>query len=342
MKIAIHERAGSFSDRWLEYCRSKGINPKRVNCYDSNIVDQVRGCDGLLWHWAHWDCRAAQFARQLTHSLERMGVRVFPDSLTCWHYDDKVGQKYLLEAIDAPLVPSYVFYDKDVALEWLDHVEFPKVFKLRRGAGSANVLLVRSRPHASRLIHRAFGPGFSAVNRRSLLKERIWHWNRDRNLRAFLGLGKGLARLVVPTTLEKAMVREKGYVYFQDFIPGNVFDIRIIVVGKRAFGIKRMVRANDFRASGSGSIIYDKNQIGQPCVELSFELARRLGTQCLAFDYVLDGKRPLLTEISYAFIQEGYRDCPGYWDVALGWHEGSFIAEHFLIEDFITSIELNS
>ena len=68
---------------------------------------------------------------------------VFPNFNTAWHFDDKVGQKYLLEAIDAPLVPSYVFYSKEMALKWLEQTQFPKVFKLRGGAGSANVKLVQ-------------------------------------------------------------------------------------------------------------------------------------------------------------------------------------------------------
>lgn len=26
------------------------------------------------------------------------------------HFDDKIGEQYLLEAVDAPVVPGYVFY----------------------------------------------------------------------------------------------------------------------------------------------------------------------------------------------------------------------------------------
>lgn len=41
-----------------------------------------------------------------------MGIKSCPDENTCWHFDDKIGHKYLLEAIDAPLAPSYVFYNR--------------------------------------------------------------------------------------------------------------------------------------------------------------------------------------------------------------------------------------
>ena len=37
----------------------------------------------------------------MTYALEHKGIKVFPDSKTCWHFDDKVGQKYLFEELKA-------------------------------------------------------------------------------------------------------------------------------------------------------------------------------------------------------------------------------------------------
>ena len=118
-----------------------------------------------MWPHDHGNYNDALFAKQLLYALQMAGKRVFPDFNTTWHFDDKVGQKYLLEAIGAPLVPSYVFYSKREALEWAKQTSFPKVFKLRGGAGSANVRLVRTRSEAYRLISKAFTSGFSQFNR---------------------------------------------------------------------------------------------------------------------------------------------------------------------------------
>src|SRR4051812_29552347 len=112
MKIAIHNRPGSFSDRWISYCRQNHVDYKLVNCYDSDIVAQLDDCEGLMWHWSQVDYKDLLFAKQLTISLEKKGLKVFPDVNTSWHFEDKVGQKYLLEAIGAPLVDSYVFYSR--------------------------------------------------------------------------------------------------------------------------------------------------------------------------------------------------------------------------------------
>lgn len=333
--LAIHCRDGSFSDMWIDYCDFHNIPYKMVDCYESDILSQLENCSGLMWHWAHYDYRAAIFARQLTYSLEQAGVKVFPNSETVWHFDDKVGQKYLLESIQAPLVPSYVFFEKQKALNWARKTIYPKVFKLRGGAGAENVHIVKTPKDAERFISKAFGSGFKVKNRYNFLKERLWHFRRDQSIKSFLYISKGLARLLIPKEAEVNFPTEKNYAYFQDFIPNNNHDIRIIVIGKRAFAIKRMVREGDFRASGSGRIIYDPMQIPKECLTIAFNISERLRAQCLAYDFVFDGSRPLLVEVSYSFSRKGYLPCPGYWTDTLDWVEGDFSPEFFMVEDFI-------
>ena len=127
MKLAIHERPRSFSDRWIEYCEKNSIPYKIVNCYRSDILEQLSDCDGLMWHWTLMDYKSTLFARQLTLSVKELGIKMYPDFNTSWHYNDKLGQKYLLESIKAPLVPSYVFYTKQEAVKWINETSFPKV-----------------------------------------------------------------------------------------------------------------------------------------------------------------------------------------------------------------------
>lgn len=331
MKIAIHHRPGSFSERWIAYCKKEGVEYKIVDCFQSDIIEQVKDCDALMWHHHHAHFKDVLTAKRILFALEHAGIKVFPDFKTGWHFDDKVAQKYLLEAIDAPLVQSYVFYDKREALEWADNTTFPKVFKLTGGAGAANVKLVRTKNEAVKLINKSFGKGFSQFNRFGNLKERYSKWRSGRD--SLFGMVKGLGRIIIPTEFAKMQAREKGYVYFQDFIPNNEFDIRVIVVGKRAFAIKRYVRQNDFRASGSGNIEYRRDSIDIKCVELSFKVNNMIDSQSIAFDYVLDPNNdPLIVEISYGFAVEAYDSCPGYWDENLNWHEGKFNPQEWMVK----------
>lgn len=337
MKIAIHNTPGTFSDKWIEYCELNKINYKIVNCYASDIIQQLEDCNGLMWHWLHSDSKAMLFARQLSYTLEKAGKKIFPNADTCWHFDDKLGQKYLLEALGAPLVPSYVFYDRVDAIVWAKQTNYPKVFKLRGGAGSLNVTLANNQAKAIELIERVFGEGVSPIP--SLYTDIR---TKLRKIKSIGQLWKKITRLnkymEETKTDQKMFSLEKGYAYFQDFVPNNDHDIRIVVIGEKAFAIKRMVRDNDFRASGSGMIVHNPADIPVECLKSGFELAKKLNTQCVALDYIFQENKILLVEISYGFSSKGYLNCPGYWDRDLKWHDGTFTPEWFMITDFIKSI----
>lgn len=330
MKIAIHHKKnGSFSERWVAYCIEQNIEHKIVDCYANNIIEQLADCDALMWHHNHADPKDILFAKQLLFAKQQSNKLVFPDFNTAWHFDDKVGQKYLLEALGVNLVESYVFYSKNTALEWAQKTQYPKVFKLRGGAGSANVRLVKSKNEAIKLINTAFGKGFSQYDAFANLKERIRKYRNG--LANLKDVFKGIVRLVYKPQFAQ-IAREKGYVYFQNFIADNDHDIRVVVIDKKAFAIKRMTRENDFRASGSGNILYKKELFQEKLIAESLSLAQKLNSQCLAVDYVFQETEAKIVEISYGFSITGYDPCEGYWDENLKWHEGTFNACGWMVD----------
>lgn len=331
MKIAIHYSKDSFSERWIQYCQEHQIDYKLVNAYDTDIIAKIADCDAFMWHHHHSIYKDTLFAKQLLYSLQIAGKKIFPDFYTGWHFDDKVGQKYLLEAIGAPLVPSYVFYDKQSALDWVKETVFPKVFKLRGGAGASNVKLIFSSSEAQRIINRAFRKGFLPYNGWNSLQDR-YHQFRIGKASIFEVL-KGCIRLFIPTQYAKMHGREKGYVYFQDFIPENKYDIRVIVIGDKAFAIKRLCRKNDFRASGSGNFLCAKEEINEECIRIAFTVNQKINSQCIAYDFVFKGGKPLIVELSYGFSMLAYDLCPGYWTRDLVWHEGKFVPQYWMIEN---------
>ena len=339
MVIYVHHEPGTYSDRWIKYCEKKGIPYKKVDCWNTEIMNQLEDCKALIWHWNLNNHRSGLAARQLTLSMEKKGIKVFPHFNNCWHYDDKIGQKYLFEAVKAPIAKSYVFFSRQDALQWINEADFPKVFKLKSGAGSSNVKLVKNKKQARLLVNQAFGNGFLPVDPYSRLKERFWMLKRDRDLHALKMVAGGFARLFILREVEKYAPKEKGYIYFQDFIPNNTFDTRLIVVGNRCFGARRYCRTNDFRASGSGLLSYNHSLIDLRKVALSFEVARKLGTKSIAFDIVSDGDQPRILEMSYCFTFDCCDPCEGYWDRDLVWHPGKFQPQEFMLDDFVQSLE---
>jgi glutathione synthase/RimK-type ligase-like ATP-grasp enzyme len=216
---------------------------------------------------------------------------------------------------------------------------FPKVFKLRGGAGSTNVKLVKNKTEAMTLANKAFGKGFSRRNRLNQLKDRLRYYKKRKNLKAGIGVLKGIARVFIPSEFEMMQGREKGYIYFQDFIENNSYDTRVIVVKDKCFAIRRYNRENDFRASGSGILGFDQELFDDRCLQIAFDVSEKLGTQSIALDFIFGkDKEPYIVEISYGFTSKVYMQCPGYWDKNLNWHQGKFSPQYFMIEDIIESL----
>ncbi|HEU4400588.1 MAG TPA: hypothetical protein VFT43_00650 [Candidatus Polarisedimenticolia bacterium] len=337
-RLALHNREGGFSNRWRAYCEEHDIPYRLVDCLASDILGQLAAVDGLLWHWVHQDAREQLVARHVIMAAEAMGLVVFPSTPTCWHFDDKVAQKYLLEAVGAPLAPTRVFYERAAALAWIEGASFPQVFKLRKGAGSGNVRLVRNVREARALVDRAFAEGFQPVP--------AYHQDVRKRYRAarqrgdLLGAVKRMPRTLINIRqLNRELGRETGYVYFQDFIAGATFDTRVTVIGDRAFAFTRNVRPGDFRASGSGRISYDLERINMQCVQIAFEVARKIGSQSLAFDFVLlEGRTPLIVEVSYCYDPKAVYNCAGHWDRRLSWHEGHVWPQDAILADLLEQI----
>ncbi|MBS3946365.1 MAG: hypothetical protein KGZ42_12750 [Melioribacter sp.] len=340
IKIGIHHNANSFSDYWIKYCIEQNIDYKLINCYSNSIIEETSDCNIILWHINQNNYRDNIFAKNLLNVFELAGKKVFPDFKTRWTFDDKISQKYLLESINAPLPPTYIFYDEKEALAWSKTTTYPKVFKLSCGAGSSNVKLVKSRRIAIKLIKKVFRSGFNQFDSFVNLRERIrkYQSNIDRSI---LKIIKGVIRLFVPSEFSKMSRIEKGYIYFQDFISNNDSDIRIIIIGEKAFAIKRMIRDKDFRASGSGFIKYEKEFIDIELIKMAFELNDKIKAQCVAFDFIYSSEyKPLLLEISFGFIARLYEKCVGYWDKNLQFHAGQIHPQCWIIENLIKDFSI--
>lgn len=78
VKIAIHHRKGSFSDRWIEYCIQNNIPFKLVNCFSSDIVEQVKDCDALMWHYHHAHSKDMIAAKKNTLFIRTIRNESFP------------------------------------------------------------------------------------------------------------------------------------------------------------------------------------------------------------------------------------------------------------------------
>lgn len=342
MKIAIADRKGSYSDYWIKYCEEHGIPYKAVNPYDTDIVAQVSDCDAFMWHHHHASYRDALFAKQLLFSLEQAGKVVFPNFRTGWHFDDKLGQKYLFEALGVQAAKSWVFYDKKSAYNWIETADFPKVFKLRGGAGSANVRLARTPKQAKAFVRKAFRRGFASSNHLFSAKTQ---WQNYKNGKGkFYDVAKYIGLYFFPWLYGgRRMPRQKGYAYFQEFIPNEGFDYRFEISDNKAIAMLRMCRENDFRASGGHDDRFDTSLIPKDAIEFAFDCYDMLGVQSVALDIVREKetKDLYLIEVSYCYGLDADEFEHGYWTRDGRHHQEPFNGVYWMIEDVINSLVLN-
>lgn len=308
-----------------------GILHVRLDAHDLGFWDKVPELDLFIMRAINYDSHHI-IARDLLPVIEgEYGIACYPNQRTYCHYDDKVRQYLLLKRHGFPMTECHVFYDRAEALKWMEDREIPTVFKLRNGAGSKNVILVKSRAQGKKLIKRMFGRGITPSRFHDAGNIRCQHFSLYRELHQ---IGGNLYRWSKGIDTSAQWKAQKNYVLFQKFLPGNSFDKRITVIGGRAFGFRRIVREGDFRASGSGMIDYDIEQVDLRCVEIAHPVSATCKFQSMAYDFLFNANgEPEFCEISYDYLSSAVQACPGYWDDETNWHEGHFCPEHLHLMD---------
>ncbi|MFN1215987.1 RimK family alpha-L-glutamate ligase [Chryseobacterium kwangjuense] len=338
MKVAIHHRKGSFSDRWIEYLQEKNIPYVLLNAFDNDIIKQIKDhkATHFMWHFNQNYFEDMLHAKNLFRSVNQIGIKTYPNEESYWHFDDKVAQKYLLEALEVPLVKADVFYHQKEAEKYIEKTSFPKVFKLKGGAGSINVKLVKTKQEAKKLVNKAFNGGFAAFDSWAVFTDTIERFWRQKTRHNFLRILKWGFKGIFVDKQYKVFPKQRNYVYFQEFIPGLKYDIRLIVIGAKCYYLKRNTRDNDFRASGSGMLEFAPGQFNLEAVDIAFKAARKLNMVSVAYDFIFDSEdKPLMVEISYGFQPVVYDRCLGYYDADLNWHEAKVNLEYEIVHSFL-------
>ena len=328
----------SFSDRWISKARQLDHEVRIVDVYQNDIIEQLRGCDGFMWRFPHTPFPRLFAKRLLAAVGQGLGLAVFPDWKTVWHYDDKVAQSYLLEAAGIPTAKTWIFWKREDALNFCQSAKYPLVIKLASGASSQNVRLLKDFGEAEYWFNKLFYSGVFSLERPT-----------STNLRVILKRLRPSARFLLrgrhpnPGSFFEL---QKNYLMVQEFLPDNPHDTRVTVIGNRAFAFRRFNRPDDFRASGSGSFDTDPGAIDSEFIRLGFRTAQSLGTQSVAIDGLYRDNECVTTEISYSYVSWVVHECPGHWELEgdpesgrLIWKTGQMWPEDAIMEDFIARLK---
>lgn len=331
------EHSTSWNIPWIEYCQENKIDYEIINPYESDIMDKLKNFNCLLWHFGNYEYQDMFFARSILYSAKQMGLDVFPDFYTAWHFDDKIAETYLLQSIKAPIPISEMFYNYDKFTNFIDaNSEFPLVAKLRCGSGSHNVKLLKNKKEAlaygrQMLLRDGYNPA------PSLLYKASSNIKSAKSLKKYIARAKRIPEFFRTLNAAKKFSNEKLYVFLQEFIPNDGYDLKIVVVGDKLSFISRDIRSGEFRASGGGSLNYDKSRVPKNVIESAFKTSDELKFQCIGYDYVVDSKTGdgKIIEISYGFSHAALLAAGGYFDRQGTWHSEPMNAPKELLKNIL-------
>jgi glutathione synthase/RimK-type ligase-like ATP-grasp enzyme len=341
MKIAIHQNKKKFDhstgwDRvWIKYCKENQISYEIVDCFQLDIINRLKGFDCLLWHFSNYSYSDMLFARSILYSAKQMGLKVFPDFNEAWHFDDKIAETYVLQAINAPIPQSYVFHLYDDVKQWVKSYDnFPIVAKLKSGSGAHNVKLLYSKQDVLQYAKRMFGNGYNPSP--SIFNKAKSNYNSSKgNKDLMMARIRRIPEFYRTWKNARQFPNEKGYCFFQEFVPNDGYDLKIVVVGDKLGFIGRRVRKNDFRASGGGDIYHDNSLVTKDIIDSAFSISDKLDFQCIGFDYVFDNveKKGKIVEMSYGFAHTLSEN--GYFDRVEIWHDEPLNAPEEIIKNIL-------
>ncbi|MUV03625.1 hypothetical protein GN157_07870 [Flavobacterium rakeshii] len=324
----------NWSLAWIQYCEDNNISYKIVNPYENRVIHKLMDFDIILWHFSNYSFKDMLMAKNILFTLQERGKSVFPSYKDAWHFDDKLAETYLLESIDAPIPKSFYYYDIQ-SLEYdikNNKLDFPIIAKLRNGSGSHNVKMLNTKEKLLIYAKKMFNSGISSAP--SILYKASSNIKSSKSIKTFINRAKRIPEFLNSLSNARKFNIERGYVYLQEFIPNEGYDLKIVVVGDKLSFIGRNIRDDEFRASGGGDLFYNRSRVTNDIIHSAFTVSDILGFQCMGYDYVVNSNtgKGLIVEISYGFSHRALLDAGGYFDRGGRWHDEPLNVPHEIIK----------
>lgn len=226
--------------------------------------EQVKKAMPTLIMWRAWhrpdDRDDAKIKIQLIEKL--LKIPIFPNWEMYSSYDNKIMQYTLLETLGFSIPKTWIFRNKEDALKFSELAEFPLVSKCSEGACGDNTNLIHDKEDLQKYIEKAFSE--EGI-------ETYFPW-----------------------------IRQRGYVYFQEYIKSDK-DLRIITIGNKvelAFWRKNK-QSWKHNIAGGGNI--DPENIPEEARKIALELTKKLNFHWCAVDIIMKEGKPLILEFSSIF-----------------------------------------
>jgi hypothetical protein len=129
------------------------------------------------------------------------------------------------------------FFQKKKLWSGFPNPTFPLFLNCEEGQQAATLNLSKTESRQKTSSGKLSGKGVRQYDPWEGIKESIRKYRLGKT--SLKEVVKAIAHIVYPIQLEKSKGREKGYVYFQQFLPDCKFDIRVQIVNNKAWAMRR-------------------------------------------------------------------------------------------------------
>lgn len=222
---------------------------------------------------------------------KRYDAIFYPSLLECLLYENKKYLAYWLKAQEIPSPPTWVFYNRAEALQWVQESRYPFVGKVNIGASGKGVSIIDNPAQAKRYVDTAFTVGLKPRVGPNFKHSSIW-----KKLKNALRNKKLVKRRL--TTYKAVLAESQKYCIFQEFI-SHQFEWRVVVIGDSYFAHKKMV----YKQMASGSLLKDYSDPPLKLLDFARDICIKNSFLSVSLDILESADGYLVNEIQCYFGQ---------------------------------------
>jgi hypothetical protein len=186
-------------------CLELGVPYKLIDIADNAWIENVKNSNCaafLVWPSSLNNVSKQMFDERLRIIVKEMKKIIFPSYESLWIYESKRKMNDWLVLNNIPHAKTWVFFDKDKAMQFLETASLPLIFKTDLGSEASGVEIINNQSSGKRLVDICFSKGY--LRKRSLCDD-----------------------------------RDNGYILFQEYLP-DVSEWRMIRLGNSFFGHQKL------------------------------------------------------------------------------------------------------
>lgn len=237
--------------------------------------------NSLFFYSFSYNVTYHQYMKDVLYDVKqcRPDVCLLPDLDMLFSFENKGYQELLKKRLNfGNLDGKYLGDISDLTTT----LKFPIVYKLLNGAVSSGVFLVKNQSELVNLVHK----------------------NIKRSAKEYVNYLRRLRKKKTPSSMTpnhelmdqnfKDFFSKRHSFVLQNFIPNLNCDYRVLVFGNKFYTMRRAVRENDFRASGSG--LQEWVEPSERILTFALEICERLNVPFISLDIADDGEKCYLIE----------------------------------------------